>query len=103
MKKIILGLLVIVGILTLTGCNKNKNSIVGSWKHGEYTYTFKEDKTGNYAVGNNKMEFTYEDDGKKVSILYKGNTTASSYEYNIDGNKLIIKDSFGQDVEYTKK
>ena len=103
MKKIILVLLAIVGILTLTGCGKKTNSIIGSWAHGDYTYTFNKDKTGNYATGDNKMEFTYEDDGKKVSILYTNNTTASTYEYKIEGNKLIIKDSFNQDVEYTKK
>ena len=41
--------------------------------------------------------------GEKVKITYVGNTTGSTYEYKIDGKKLIIKDSFGKDVEYTKK
>ena len=49
------------------------------------------------------MKFTYEDDGKKVSILYNGNTVASDFEYRIEGDKLIIKDSFGKDVEYKRK
>ena len=49
------------------------------------------------------MKFTYEDDGKKVKILYNGNTIPGTYEYRIDGNKLIIKDSFGNDLEYTRK
>ena len=49
------------------------------------------------------MEFTYKDDGKKVSILYKGNTSPLELEYKIEGKKLIIKDSFGSDVEYERK
>ena len=28
---------------------------------------------------------------------------AGMIDYKIDGKKLIIKDSFGKDVEYTKK
>jgi hypothetical protein len=49
------------------------------------------------------MNFTYDDDGSKVKILYKGNTIPGTYEYRIDGKKLIIKDSFGSDVVYQKK
>ena len=49
------------------------------------------------------MEFTYEDNGEQVEILYTGNTVAGKYKYRIEGKKLIIKDSFDNDVEYTKK
>lgn len=49
------------------------------------------------------MEFTYEDDGSKVSILYTGNTMPSEYSYTVNGNVLSIEDSFGEKVEYTKK
>ena len=119
MKKILKGmfvaLIVVVGALAITGCkdktaskkttSNSLSSIVGSWeyKDGGYTYTFKDDKTGSYTAGETVMKFTYEDDGKKVSILYDGNTSASDYEYKIKGNKLIIKDGFGSDVEYIKK
>lgn len=97
-------LLVVVSFtLVLTGCGKNAKTLVGSWAHSSYVYTFNKDKTGTYDALGTKMEFTYEDDGSKVSILYKGNTNASSYEYKIEDNKLIIKDSFGNDVEYTRK
>lgn len=105
MKKISLLLVTVLllGVFVLTGCKKN-NGIVGQWKHTSgYVYTFNSDKTGSYSYGSTEMKFTYEDDGKKVSILYTGNTNASSYEYKIEGNKLIIKDSFGKDVEYTRK
>ena len=112
MKKIVKSLLVftiiIVSVFTLAGCGKTKDdktSIIGSWeyKSGGYVYKFNKDETGSYTAGNVVMKFTYKDDGKKVSILYSGNTTSSDYEYKIEGNKLIIKDSFGNDVEYVKK
>ena len=107
-----LALILVLGVLVLAGCEKSENGeaaeskgIIGSWEYvtGGYTYIFNEDKTGSYVVGETKMEFTYEDDGTKVSILYTGNTDASEYEYRIEGNKLIIKDSLGSDVEYVKK
>lgn len=105
MKKILLGLLVIVSVFFLVGCDKkDSKSIVGSWEHKSgYTYTFKDDGTGNYSYGNTKMEFTYKDSGEEVEILYKGNTVANTFKYKIEGKKLIIKDSFDNDVEYTKK
>ena len=49
------------------------------------------------------MECTYEVDGDKLSILYKGNTAPFETTYKIDGNTLTIKDSFGSDVKYTRK
>lgn len=111
MKKVLLGLLVVVSIIFLAGCGKDTNTttktktapIVGSWEHGSYVYTFNSDGTGNYAYGDTKMEFTYEDTGSEVEILYTGNTVAGKYSYKIEGKKLIIKDSFDNDVEYTKK
>ena len=105
MKKLLKGLLVVCAfvfvLVGVTGCGDE--GLVGSWKHGSFVYTFNKDKTGNYSFGNNKMKFKYEDNGKKVKITYDGNTTGSTYEYKIDGKKLIIKDSFGKDVEYTRK
>jgi len=51
----------------------------------------------------NVMNFTYEADGSKVSILYEGNTAPLELNYRIEENKLIITDSFGADVEYIRK
>lgn len=101
--KCLLGVFIIlVGTFALTGCGKD-NGLVGKWTHGDYVYTFNNDKTGSYEYGSNKMKFTYKDNGKKVSILYDGNTNSNDFEYRIEGKKLIIKDSFGSDVEYIKK
>lgn len=106
-KKILLAMIAIVALVTLVGCGskEDSNSIIGTWKHEstDYTYKFNKDKTGSYSYGNQEMKFTYEDSGTDVSILYDGNTMASTYDYKIDGKKLIIKDSLGSDVIYIRK
>ena len=105
-KKLLLCFVLIGCVIVVSGCNKKSStssSIVGSWVHDSYVYTFNSDNTGSYNASGTKMEFTYEDNGSTVSILYKGNTAASDYDYKIEGKKLIIKDSFGNDVEYIKK
>lgn len=100
---------VAIAALMLTGCGKDKKyTLVGSWEHEaslntKYTYTFNEDKTGSYSYSSAEMKFTYEDNGDSFKILYDGNTLASTYEYRIEGDKLIVKDSFGNDVEYVRK
>lgn len=83
---------------------EEKYTLVGEWKYpGEpYVYTFNADGTGSYAA-DLTMTFTYKDDGKSVEILYDGFTDASKYDYSISGNKLTIKDSFGDDVVYERK
>ena len=49
------------------------------------------------------MKCTYKTDGDKLSILYDGNTVSFDTTYSIDGNKLNVKDSLGNDTIYTKK
>lgn len=95
-----------IAALTLTGCENKKNSapsLIGSWDHSGYVYKFNEDKTGSYSAYSTEMKFTYEDKGDKVVISYEGTTSPNEFGYRIEGNKLIIKDSFGEDVVYTKK
>ena len=107
MKKTLLTLttllVLVAGLFILTGCEKKSSKpIVGSWKYGttdSFVYTFNEDGTGSYAG----KSFKYEDKGDKLSIIYDGDTAGADYGYRIEGNKLIIKDSFDNDVEYTRK
>lgn len=104
MKKYIFVIALILVLLT-TACGAK--GIVGKWKADgysvDYYYIFNDDKTCAYEMSGVKMECTYEDDGTKVTILYKGNTNSNTFEYRIEGNTLIIKDSFGNDVKYTRK
>ena len=107
MKKLLIGVLFITVCFLLVGCgkgNKSKNPIVGKWAYSSnFVYTFNEDKTCEYNAAGTIMKCTYEIDGDNISILYEGNTIASSYEYKIKGKKLIIKDSLGNDVTYIRK
>ncbi len=102
-KRIVLVLVIMVGITCLVGCGKKAFTLVGSWDHNGFVYTFNSDKTGNYNSLGTILEFGYEDDGEKVTLHYKNSTMENVYEYKIEDNKLIIKDSFGKDVEYIRK
>ena len=110
-KSIVIVLILLFTIFILAGCGnqeskqETQNTIVGVWKYngGDYTYTFKEDGTGNYKVSNTIMEFSYTTDGNKLSIMYTGNTVPFETEYSIDGKTLNVKDSNGKDTLYTKQ
>lgn len=107
-KKLLFCVFAFVALVTLVGCGSkgDSNSIVGTWEYesnSQYVYTFNADKTGSYNAYGTEMKFTYEDNGKEVSILYTGNTDASTYKYRIEKNKLIINDSVGSEVTYIKK
>ena len=99
MKKICLTLVLVVCLLVVSACGKN--SLVGSWTYqtGSYTYTLNEDGTGDY----NGAKFTYTTVSDKLSILYDGNTVPFETTYTIKGDKLNIKDSYGNDTIYVKK
>ena len=97
-------LVIISTLLILTGCGSK--SIVGSWAGKDassYVYKFNKDKTGSYTAFKVETPFTYEDDGKTVSILYSGSSTPLLLDYKIEGKELTIKDSFGSDIVYVKK
>ena len=96
----------VLSVIVLTGCKNRKEkkvSIVGKWAFDSYVYTFNEDKTCSYDAAGTLMKCTYEVDGDKLSILYDGNTAPFETTFSIDGKKLNIKDSFGNDTIYTKK
>lgn len=100
--------IVLIACIALTGCGKKekKDPIVGKWEYESMSsiyYVFKEDGTGSYTFGGATKKFTYKIDGDKLSILYDGDTDSFDTTYKIDGNKLIIKDSFNEDVTYTRK
>lgn len=82
------------------------NPLVGSWEYqgGGYIYTFNADGTGTYDLGGDTpMVFTYEASDTELSILYDGNTEPMVLEYEINGDVLNVKDSFGSDTLYNRK
>lgn len=101
MKKILMLSVLVLGVFALGGCGTNK--IVGSWELNSFVYTFNKDNTCTYNVSGEDMKCTYKIDGDKLSIMFDNNTVPFDTTYKIEKNKLIIKDSYGKDVEYTKK
>lgn len=127
MKKALIAVLAVVMVLSVSGCNSSGNTnsentaagnvnepevsstvhtLVGSWYHEMgYTYIFREDKTGEYLVDGNDEPFwvfTYETDGDKLT-MYEDGSLLMETKYAIDGDTLIIEDSFGEKVYYTYK
>lgn len=107
-KKLLVYLLLVVCVLTVSACGKKKekkndNPIVGKWALGSFVYTFNNDNTCSYDAAGTLMKCTYKLDGDKIAITYDGNTEPFETTYEIKGNKLIIKDSFGSDTVYEKK
>ena len=96
-------LLIIAGVcIALVLGKNNKNPLVGKWQSKDfssYVYTFNEDGTGDYSG----MKLTYTTEGNNISITFDGSTAAFKSTYEIKGNELNIKDSFGNDTIYTKK
>ena len=106
LKTLAVALVLSVGIFVSSGCSNkssNKNALVGKWDYSGFVYTFEKDGTGNYDALGTIMNFTYEYDGNKLSILYDDATVPFDTEYRIEGNTLIIKDSLDEEVRYEKK
>ena len=98
----------VIAVICLSGCenkvNKEKiTTIIGTWAHGSFIYTFNEDKTCSYDAYGTTTKCTYEIDGNKLSILYEGNDESFETTYTIKNNTLNIKDSFGANTPYTRK
>lgn len=104
MKKYLLGIVLLSSIFLITGCGKK---IVGKWKAiestNEYYYIFNNDNTCSYELAVARLDCTYEDNGKNITILYKGNPTPSTYEYQLDGDTMIIKDDNGNDNKFIRE
>ena len=102
-KKYFVSALAIALCFAAVGCGKKTDPLVGKWALGSFVYTFNEDGTCQYDAAGTIMKCTYKTDGDKISILYEGNTASFDTTYSIDGNKLNVKDSLGNDTIYTKK
>ncbi len=103
MKKYILGLTLVLLLIITTGCKK---SIVGRWRiieaDNDFHYIFNKDKTCSYEMNVARLDCTYEDDGEKITILYKGRDKPITFTYTFEGNTLIIKDSANKEYKFSK-
>ena len=91
--------------------NKNNNtepqaiSIVGKWKYDDpdlgdsFIYTFNADGTGNYTASGN---FTYKIDGNNISIIYDASGATFDTVFEVNGDRLNMIDSIGNDTFYKR-
>ncbi len=108
MKKILISIILLLAVFLLTSCGKS--GLVGTWvcydESGlktEMYYVFKEDKTGKYSYYGENREFIYETKNNKITFKYIKNNDETVRDYKIEGDTLIIKDAFNNDVKYKKK
>ena len=112
-KTLAFALILAIACLLLAACGAGAGGeaagdpLVGSWASedfdGAFIYTFNEDGTGNYDASGTDMPFTYTAEDGMLSILFDGDTMSLDTEYTIDGTKLTVKDSMGEDVIYNKQ
>ena len=101
LKNILAVVVLFAAATILVGCGAKKG-LVGTWQYKDsstFAYTFNEDGTGDYSG----MKFTYKTEGSKLSIQYENSTEPFETTYEIKGNELNIKDSFGEDTIYVRK
>ena len=107
MKKVFLGIILVLLISFSCGCKKSTVSIVGKWKstdeNNEYYYIFNDDKTCSYEMKVARLGCTYENDKNKITILYDGTEQAKTYEYRFEKKDLIIIDDNGNDNRFIKQ
>ena len=127
MKKTILkktAVLILSAVLTMSfaGCHQNNGNdkqestvsvestitdpLAGQWQSEQlpdYIYTFNGDGTGKYDMAGNVLDLSYETEDGKITLtfLVEGYTPVT-LDYEIDGDRLNIKDSFGKDTFYLK-
>lgn len=114
-------------IFTLAACNKNDSEteesssgasvseqttqetadpIVGKWQSKDlpdYIYTFNADGTGQYDMAGNILDLTYTTEEGKITISFTADGyTPVTLSYELDGDRLNIKDSYGKDTFYIR-
>ena len=98
--------IVIALVLILAG---RKESLLGKWivEKGSWYYNFTSDTRGSYGTDAYEnvpdQNFTYKNNGDSFTIQYDGMVSSMDLKYRIEGDKLIITDSFGMDVVYIRQ
>ncbi len=109
--------IIVILIVSLKGGAKG---LVGKWLYEReslpYVYTFNADGTGSYGLTTEESPrtFTYKlTDEKveqgvkqgKIEFLYENDTTPLILDYRIENGekKLVVVDSFGNDVTYNRQ
>lgn len=115
---------VLAMIFTLAACHKNDsdseessaasvvseqpvNPLAGKWQSKDlpdYIYTFNADGTGQYDMAGKVLELGYEttEEGTITISFHEEGYTPVTLRYELDGDTLNIKDSFGKDTFYIR-
>ena len=127
MKKVIIILSIAAAltmVCTLAACNKNDSDnegssaasvvseqpadpLAGKWQSKDlpdYIYTFNADGTGQYDMAGKVLELGYEttEEGTITISFHEEGYTPVTLRYELDGDTLNIKDSFGSDTIYLR-
>ena len=110
-KNLVLVIVLIVGVLSLTGCGEKDSRVVGTWEYKDdgisAVYVLKEDGTGSYNIivsdANSFKNLTYETKDGKLLITFEDDTDVFELKYKVTKDALIITDSLGEDLKYKKK
>ena len=97
--------LIILLLLTLTGCGSSKLTS-NDWEYEKdgFVYHFGKNGKGTNTIGEAEpLKFKYEDKKTYILITYEGIDTSVKLDYEISDGKLIIDDSFGNKKVYLKK
>ncbi len=80
--------------------------LAGQWQSEEfpdYIYTFGGDGTGQYDMAGKVLELNYATEDGKITLTFLAEGyTPVTLDYELDGDRLNIKDSFGKDTFYVK-
>lgn len=80
--------------------------LVGKWQSKDlpdYIYTFNADGTGQYDMAGKVLDLTYTTEDGKITISFTADGyTPVTLNYELNGDKLNIKDSFGKDTFYIR-
>ena len=125
MKKI-MKLFAIVSILTMlfavAGCHNRTTEesqvsdvseqtqpldpLAGQWQSeqlSDYIYTFNGDGTGKYDMAGNVLDLNYATKDGRITLTFLAEGyTPVTLDYELDGDRLNIKDSFGKDTFYMR-
>lgn len=114
---------VLAMICTFAACNKNDsdtdkssadsvvseqpaNPLAGKWQSKDlpdYIYTFNADGTGQYDMAGKILELGYTTEEGTITIsFHEEGYTPVTLRYELDGDTLNIKDSFGSDTIYLR-
>lgn len=95
-KNVVLVLLTLVLTLSLIGCSKGKNGLVGTWFGEEddltVEYTFNSDGTGNVKLMEMSLDTSYKTDGDKLILTMSllGTEQSQEYTYEVSGDTLKL-------------